>query len=162
MAVAVKQLQHLAGAGGLLLMMGSAGATVVPPPFVDSARMADASAEVSTTWYIDAELILLLEKQASVAVSRYRGGDASLPSIEVSVSIDMKGRTMTADFGAGFPRGADVARRLLIPLAMTLRQHAEQVGLPIREVSFEKQGTLLKRYGPEDLVASPKAEEENK
>lgn len=152
-------LRRLTAAGGLLLLVGPAGAAVVPPQFVDSARTVDPATESATTWYVDAELILLLERQASTAVSVYRGDAEWARAIDVSVSIDMGNRAITADFGPGVPRGADVAARLLKPLAITLRLHTEQAGLPIRDVIFQHQGKPLRRYGPEDLAVAPKAEE---
>ncbi|MFI8716417.1 hypothetical protein ACIGHF_00775 [Stenotrophomonas sp. NPDC077464] len=146
-------------AAGALLLVGPAWATVVPPPFVDSARTVDPAVERATTWYVDAELILLLERQASTAVSVYRGEEASARAVDVSVAVDMRNRAITADFGPGFPAGGDVAARMLRPLAITLRFHAEQAGLPIRDVIFQDQGKPIRRYAPEDLAVGPKTEE---
>ncbi|MFL9581958.1 hypothetical protein [Stenotrophomonas sp. AB1(2024)] len=157
--MASKQSQHWMAVSGLLLIVGSVGATVVPPPFVDSARAADPSAESSTTWYVDAELILLLQRQASMAVALYRGDADSERAIDVSVAIDMKSRAITADFGPGFVPGSDVAAKMLTPLAINLRHHAEQAGLPIHDVVFHIQGKPLKRYGPEDMFVSAKEDE---
>lgn len=152
-------LWRLATAGGLLLLVGPAGATIVPPPFVDRARTVDPVAESATIWYVDAELILLLEKQASTAVSVYRGDVEPARVIDVSVAIDMKRRAITADFGPGFFPGADVALKMLTPLARSLRHHAELAGLPIRDVIFQNEGRPLRRYGPEDLVVAPTSAE---
>lgn len=153
------KLHHLATACGLLLT--ATGVLAAPQTGSDGgSSAAEAGATpAETTWYVDAELVPLLEMEASRAVSRFLQTRDELRIVNVTATIDMSTGTITADFGKGFlPGPHDVyAEWFLQELATTLRNHAERTGLLISHVDFLFQGKPLKHYYPVELAVPPRA-----
>lgn len=145
-------LQMIAAGCGVLFVAGGAAVSAAELTVANAGRQLEADADISMTrWHVDAELILVLEKEASRKVTAYLQGRGRLRVVDVSVSINMDDRMILADFGPGFLPGPDEAEMFLHELAVTLRHYAEQAGLPIVGVDFRYQGKPLKYYYPAQL-----------
>ncbi|MFL9581959.1 N-acetylmuramoyl-L-alanine amidase family protein [Stenotrophomonas sp. AB1(2024)] len=150
-----KRLQLIAVGCGVLLVAG--GALTLQNASAQGGGN-EVKDEVSqTTWYVDAELIHLLEKEASRKVSAYIQAKGRLSVVDVKVSFNMKGRMIVADIGEGFLPKPDEGDMFFQELAVTLRHVAEQAGLSIIGVDFLFQGKPLKHYYPEELAVPPRA-----
>lgn len=152
-----KRLQLIAVGCGILLAAGVVDSQAAPVPVGSGHSIETKDEATQTTWYVDAELIHLLEKEASRSVSTYLQSRDVLRTVDVKVTIDMNKRTVLADFGKGFlpGTGEGYAEMFLHELAVTLRLYAEKAGLPIVDVDFRFQGKKLKDYFPEDLAVPP-------
>jgi len=148
----------IAAGCGVLFVAGGAIASPAEVTVANAERRLEAGADISMTrWHVDAELILVLEKEASRKVTAYLQSRGRLRVVDVSVSINMDDRVILADFGPGFLPGPDEAEVFLHELAVTLRHYAEQAGLPIVGVDFRYQGKPLKSYYPAELAVPPRA-----
>ncbi len=153
-----KHLQLGATMCGLLMVAGSAGATGKARPMDRTTSSPAATYDNATTsWYVDAELIVLLEKEVSRKVSAYLQQNGVLRIVDAKVSVDMERRMVMADFGPGFRPGPDEADMLMHDLAITLRYYVEKAGLPSVDVDFLFQGKPLKHYYPKELAVPPQA-----
>jgi hypothetical protein len=153
-----KHLPLIAASFGVMLVAGGAAGSHAGPALGSGDGQRTAAAESSsTTWHVDAELIHVLEKEASRKVSAYLQDRGRLSVVDVSVSINMVDRMILADFGPGFLPGPDEAEMFLHELAVTLRHYAEQAGLPIIGVDFHYQGKPLRHYHPTELAVPPRA-----
>lgn len=154
-----KGLQSFAVGCGILLAAGVVDSQAAPVPGSNGRPIESKDEAAQTTWYVDAELIHLLEKEASKGVSNYLQSRDVLRTVDVKVTIDMNKKTVLADFGKGFLPGAGegYAETFLHELAVTLRVYAEKAGLPIVDVDFRFQGKPLKDYFPDDLAVPPQA-----
>lgn len=149
---------HLFAVGcGILLAAGVVDSQAAPVPGGNGHPIESKDEATQTTWYVDAELIHLMEKEASRGVSTYLQSRDVLRTVDVKVTIDMSKKQVLADFGQGFlpGTGEGYAEMFLHELAVTLRLYAEKAGLPIVDVDFRFQGKPLKYYFPEDLAVPP-------
>jgi hypothetical protein len=151
-----KALRNTATSCTLLLVVGS-GVTIQAgePNDRESRSPATSNDDAMTTWYVDAELIPFLEKEASRLFSGYLENQGVLRVVDNTVSIDMKRRKVIVDFGPGFRPGPDDAEMFLQEMATTLRNHVEETGLPNVDVDFLYQGKPLRHYFPEELAVPP-------
>jgi hypothetical protein len=152
-----KGLQLFAVGCGILLAAGVVDSRAAPVPGGNGHPIESKDEATQTTWYVDAELIHLLEKEASRKVSAYIQAKGRLSVIDVKVSINMKDRMIIADIGKGFLPKPDEGEMFFQELAVTLRYLAEQTGLSIIGVDFHFQGKPLKHYYPEELAVPPRA-----
>jgi len=97
-----KDLQLFAVGCGILLAAGVVDSRAAPVPGGNGHPIESKDEATQTTWYVDAELIHLLEKEASRKVSAYIQAKGRLSVIDVKVSINMKDRMIIADIGKGF------------------------------------------------------------
>ncbi|RRU22756.1 N-acetylmuramoyl-L-alanine amidase [Stenotrophomonas sp. 278] len=107
-------------------------------------------------WYVDPELIHVLQKEASRRVSAHVQRRGELRVVDVSVSIDMSTKIILADVKDGYRPEPDGDEMFLQELAVTLRHYAEKAGLPINDVDIQFQGHPLKYYYPEELKVPPR------
>lgn len=110
-------------------------------------------ADSDASWYVDPELIHVLQKEASRKVSAHVQRHGRLRVVDVSVSIDMSTKRILADVKDGYRPEPDGDEMFLQELAVTLRHYAEQAGLSINDVDIQFQGHPLKYYYPEELKA---------
>jgi len=132
--------------------IGSAAQTPVP---IHPQPRSDADSDAP--WYVDPELIHVLEKEASRRVSAHVQHRGELRVVDVSVSIDLSTMRILADVKDGYRPEPDGDEMFLQELAVTLRHYAEQAGLPISDVDIHFQGHPLKYYYPEELEVPPRA-----
>lgn len=108
-----------------------------------------------------AEVVALLEREAANQLTRHLQERGELRQISVSISLDVKGRSMVISFGPGYLPGPDRGydELFLIPMASTLRFYAEKSGLDVNDIDFLFDGKTLEQYYPEDLAVPPKTKE---
>ncbi len=133
-------------ATGSFSSKASEAQTSVP---VHPGSLNDADAEES--WYVDPELIHVLEREASRKLSAFLQRRGELRVVDVKITISMSTKRILADIGEGYRPGPDADEMFLQELIVTLRHYAEAVGLRIDGVDLNFQGKPLEYYYPEEL-----------
>jgi len=145
-----KGLQLFAVGCGILLAAGVVDSQAAPVSGGSGHPVEVKDEATQTTWYVDAELIHLLEKEAVRAMSAALQHRDDHGVIDVKISIDMTSKQVLVTFGNGlFQCPGDVhGESLLNDLARTLRHHLQRSGFPVAKVNFSPQGGPMKQCLP--------------
>lgn len=150
-----KHLQLIAASCGVMLVAGGALASQTVPAQARSnsdVLLDPARAVPSTTWYVDAELIDLLQKEASRQLAGYLQDNDELRMVDVGITLDPENELLFVNFGEGFLPGPNegYAELFLNSLAPTLRHYSGEAGIHVQNVRFLFQGKPIEHYFPED------------
>lgn len=109
---------------------------------------------------IYAELVAMLEREASSQLMQHLQEEGVLRHVSVSIRLDLSRKSMTINFGPGYLPGPDgsYGEFFLYPMASSLRFFAEKSGLEIHDIDFTFEGRTLEEYYPEDLAVPPPAQ----
>lgn len=119
----------------------------------DPAPLSEAAQDASgTTWYVDPELIDVLQREAARRLSAHLQAQGKPRPLDVAVSMDMPRKRIVADIGKGYLPGPDGDEVFRMELATTLRHLAEAAGLRIDDVDLLFQGKPLEHHYPKKMA----------